>query len=597
MIGSPRYRSHTCLSAAEAVGERVTVAGWVHRRRDHGGVVFIDVRDRSGLLQVVFHPEEAPEAHALAGDLRSEDVVSVEGPLVERDAATVNPRLPTGGVELRAARIERLAASDPLPFSVEDESIEASEELRLTYRYLETRRPRRLRALELRAAVTRAARRVLDDEGFLEVETPVLTRSTPEGARDFLVPSRMQHGSWYALPQSPQLFKQILMVGGLERYYQVVRCFRDEDLRADRQPEFTQIDIEASFVGPEEVQAVTERLLEAAFAEAGIDVTAPFPRMAYAEAMARFGSDRPDLRFGMEIQDWSERAAGTGFAVFQKVVEGGGVVRGIVVPGAGEALSRKDGDALAAEAQELGAKGLVWAAVGEGGDLRSPVAKFIGGVAEDLGAAPGDLIAMVADAEPEAQRLLGVLRNRYAERYGQIPDGAWAPVWITDFPLVDWNADEKRWDPTHHPFTAPRPEDLDKLEEDPGAVIAQAYDIVLNGVELGGGSIRIHDRDVQRRAFRLIGLEDDEAEAKFGFLLRALRLGAPPHGGIALGLDRMVMLLAGERSIRDVIAFPKTATGADPLTEAPAPVSDAQLRELGVQVVPAPPAGKAAGRP
>ena len=589
MIGSPRYRTHTCLSAADAVGERVTVAGWMHRRRDHGGVVFVDVRDRSGLLQVVFHPDEAPEAHALAGDLRAEDVISVEGELVERDAATVNPRLPTGRVELRAARQERLSASDPLPFSVEDESVEASEELRLAYRYLETRRPRRLRALELRAAVTRAARRVLDDEGFLEVETPVLTRSTPEGARDFLVPSRMQRGSWYALPQSPQLFKQILMVGGLERYYQVVRCFRDEDLRADRQPEFTQIDIEASFVGPEEVQAVTERLLEAAFAEAGVDVTAPFPRMPYAEAMARFGSDRPDLRYGLEIQDWSRQAAGTGFAVFQKVVEGGGVVRGIVVPGAGAGLSRKDGDALAAEAQELGAKGLVWAAVGEGDELRSPVAKFLGGVAADLGAAPGDLIAMVADAEPEAQRLLGTLRTRYAERYGLVPEGAWAPVWITDFPLVDWNADEKRWDPTHHPFTAPRPEDLDRMEDDPGAVIAQAYDIVLNGLELGGGSIRIHDRDVQRRAFRLIGLEDEEAEAKFGFLLRALRLGAPPHGGIALGLDRMVMLLAGERSIRDVIAFPKTATGADPLTEAPAPVAEAQLKELGVQLAPTAP--------
>ena len=595
MIGSPRYRTHTCLSAADAVGERVTVAGWMHRRRDHGGVVFVDVRDRSGLLQVVFHPEEAPGAHALAGDLRAEDVISVEGALVERDAATVNPRLPTGRVELRAARLERLSASDPLPFSVEDESVEASEELRLAYRYLDTRRPRRLRALELRAAVTRAARRVLDEEGFLEVETPVLTRSTPEGARDFLVPSRMQRGSWYALPQSPQLFKQILMVGGLERYYQVVRCFRDEDLRADRQPEFTQIDIEASFVGPEEVQAVTERLLEAAFAEAGVDVRAPFPRMPYAEAMARFGSDRPDLRYGLEIQDWSRQAAGTGFAVFQKVVEGGGVVRGIVVPGAGAGLSRKDGDALAAEAQELGAKGLVWAAVGEGDELRSPVAKFLGGVAADLGAAPGDLIAMVADAEPEAQRLLGTLRGRYAERYGLIPEGAWAPVWITDFPLVDWNADEKRWDPTHHPFTAPRPEDLDKMEDDPGAVIALAYDIVLNGLELGGGSIRIHDRDVQRRAFRLIGLDDEEAEAKFGFLLRALRLGAPPHGGIALGLDRMVMLLAGEKSIRDVIAFPKTATGADPLTEAPAPVAEAQLRELGVQVVKSP--AKAADRP
>jgi aspartyl-tRNA synthetase len=378
------------------------------------------------------------------------------------------------------------------------------------------------------------------------------------------------------------------MVGGLERYYQIVRCFRDEDLRADRQPEFTQIDIEASFVEPEEVQAVTERLLAAAFAEAGVDIPAPFPRLAYAEAMARYGSDRPDLRFDLPIRDWTERAAGTGFAVFARAVEGGGVVRGLVVPGAGAGLSRKDGDDLAAEAQEVGAKGLVWAAVGEGGELRSPVARFLGGLAEDLGAAPGDLVALVADAEPVVQRVLGVLRLRYAERYGLVPEGAWAPVWITDFPLVDWNADEERWDPTHHPFTAPRPEDVDRMESDPGAVVAQAYDVVLNGVELGGGSIRIHDREVQRRAFRMIGLGDAEAEAKFGFLLKALRLGAPPHGGIALGLDRLVMLLAGERSIRDVIAFPKTATGADPLTEAPAPVSEAQLREVGLRLAPAP---------
>jgi aspartyl-tRNA synthetase len=583
VIGSPRYRTHTCTGAADAVGERVRVSGWVHRRRDHGGVLFVDLRDRSGILQVVFHPDAGAEGD-LAGDLRAEDVVSVEGELVARAPETVNPRLPTGGVELRAAALERLAASDPLPFSVEDEAAEASEELRLAYRYLDMRTARRQAALDLRARVTRAIRRSLDDDGFLEVETPMLTRSTPEGARDFLVPSRMQPGSWYALPQSPQLFKQIMMVGGLERYYQVVRCFRDEDLRADRQPEFTQVDIEAAFVEPAEVQEVTERLLAAAFAEAGVDVPLPFPRLGYAEAIERYGSDRPDLRYELPIQDWSAAAARTGFGVFAKAVEDGGVVRGIVVPGAGARLSRKDGDDLAAEARELGAGGLVWAAVGEGGELRSPVARFLDGLAGDLGAGPGDLVALVADAPATAAKVLGTLRVRLAERNGLVTEEAWAPLWVTDFPLVEWNAGESRWDPTHHPFTAPRPDDLARLEDDPGAVTALAYDVVLNGVELGGGSIRIHDRDTQRAVFRVIGLEAEEAEAKFGFLLRALRLGAPPHGGIALGLDRIVMLLAHERSIRDVIAFPKTATGADPLTGAPTPVPELQLRELGVRV-------------
>jgi aspartyl-tRNA synthetase len=589
MIGAARFRTHTAVGAAEATGQDVRVAGWVHRRRDHGGIIFIDLRDRSGMLQLVFHPEKAPEAHEAAERLHLEDVISVAGTVVARSDATINPRIPTGSVELAVTELERLAETEPVPFSVEDETTEPSEELRLTYRYIDMRRPRRLAALELRARVARAMRRVLDDDGFLEVETPVLTRSTPEGARDFLVPSRLSQGNWYALPQSPQLFKQLLMVGGLERYYQIARCFRDEDLRADRQPEFTQLDIEASFVEPQDIEDLTERVLVACFAEAGIEIPTPFPRMGYHEAMRRYGSDRPDLRFAMEIQDWTAAAGATDFAVFKGVVDGGGVVRGLVVPGAGEGVSRKDGDELMAEAQALGAKGLVWAIVQEDGTLRSPVAKFLDGLIADFGAVPGDLITLVADDEQVASEVLGTLRARFAERWDLIPEGIWAPLWVEDFPLVGWNAGENRWDSLHHPFTAPHPDDVDKLGTDPGSVRSLAYDVVLNGLEIGGGSIRIHDQQVQSAVFACIGLSAEEADDRFGFLLKALRLGAPPHGGLALGLDRLVMLLAGETSIRDVIAFPKTATGADPLTGAPAGVDDIQLRDLSVKSTVPPP--------
>ena len=580
-----RYRDAWCGQVlGDRVGSTVRVAGWVHRRRDHGGLIFIDLRDRTGLLQLVFHPDTVgAEAIERAHQLRAEDVISVSGEVVRRDPETVNPDLATGEVELRAAEAELLADAETPPFEIEGYAGEVGEELRLRHRYLDLRRERMRDALLLRHRIVAAIREFLDGEGFVDIETPVLTRSTPEGARDFLVPSRLQRGSFYALPQSPQLFKQMLMIAGFERYYQVARCFRDEDLRADRQLDFTQLDIEMSFVELEDVLELNERLIAHVLAVAGIAVETPLPRIPYDEALARYGTDKPDLRFGLEIQEVTDVFRGTEFNAFGGAIESGAVIRGLNA-GARE-LSRADLDGLVARAQELGAKGLVWA-FREGEGWRSPVAKFlsaeeIGAASEALGASEGDLLLLVADAAPIAARVLGALRLELAERFELIPEAAQALCWIVDWPLFEWSEEESRWDPLHHPFTSP----LGELDpEDPGEARALAYDMVWNGTELGGGSIRISTPDVQRQVFSLLGIGDEEAEERFGFLLEALRYGAPPHGGIAYGLDRIVAIAHGAESIREVIAFPKAASGSDPLTGAPAPVSEAQLRELGIEI-------------
>jgi aspartyl-tRNA synthetase len=568
------------------VGEQVRVAGWVHRRRDHGGLVFVDVRDRTGILQVVFNPESATDAHARSHELRSEWVVSVGGEVVRRSPETVNRDMPTGEVELRVSGFEVLAAAETPAFPLDEEAA-VDEALRLRHRYLDLRREPMQRALELRHAVTRAIRDHLNSAGFLDIETPILTRSTPEGARDFVVPARMQRGTFYALPQSPQLFKQLLMVSGFERYYQIARCFRDEALRADRQLEFTQLDMELAFVAEEDVMAVTEDVLGAAFAAGGVQLQTPFPRLAYDDAIARFGTDRPDMRFGLEIRDLGSAVQGTEFKVFRGVLEGGGAVRGINA-GAHD-LSRAELDRLIEFAQGQGAGGLVWAYVEEGGGWRSPVVKFLSeqetqGIAAALEASPGDLLLLVADDAGVASQALGALRLELGERFALIPADEWRPLWVTDFPLVEWNDDEGRWDSLHHPFTSPTEESLPLLDENPSAARARAYDVVLNGVELGGGSIRINRPDVQYRVLETLGIGRQAADEKFGFLIEALKHGAPPHGGIAFGLDRMAALLAGRESIRDVIAFPKTATGQDPMTGAPAAIDERQLRELGIRV-------------
>ncbi len=581
------YRAGWCGDVRKPrVGEKLRVAGWVDRRRDHGGLVFIDLRDRSGVVQVVFNPEAAPEAHERAHELRPEWVITVHGEVVPRSPETVNAEMPTGEVEIRVTEVEVLAEAETPPFPL-DETTQVDEALRLEYRYLDLRREPMQRALELRHRTIRAIRSYLDEQGFLDIETPVLTRSTPEGARDFVVPSRMQPGSWYALPQSPQLFKQLLMVAGCERYYQIARCFRDEDLRADRQPEFTQLDIEMSFVTQEDVIEVSEGVIAAAFAAAGVELTPPFARMTYADAVSRFGSDRPDLRFGLEIEDLSDELRGTEFKVFRSVLDDGGVVRGL---NAGKhQLSRAELDGLIDFAKQQGAGGLVWGYVEQDG-WGAPIAKFLGddetdGIVSRLKGEVGDLLLIVADGPAVAARTLGALRGELAGRYGLARD-EWNTAWITDFPLVEWNEDERRWDALHHPFTAPSADTIDLLPSAPGEVRADAYDLVVNGVELGGGSIRINRPEVQYAVLEALGIDRAEADDKFGFLIKALQHGAPPHGGIAFGLDRLVALLAGCESIRDVIAFPKTASGGDPMTGAPAPLDRRQLRELGLSGKP-----------
>ena len=587
-----RYRDTWCGQVLEErIGSPARVAGWVHRRRDHGGLIFIDLRDRTGLVQLVFNPQTAGGAHELAHELRSEDVVSAFGEVVRRDPETVNPELPTGEFEIRVTEGEVLADAETPPFEIESFSGEVGEEMRMRYRYLDLRRDRMREAIELRHRVVRSIREFLDSEGFLEIETPNLTRSTPEGARDFLVPSRLQPGSFYALPQSPQLFKQLLMVSGFERYYQIARCFRDEAQRADRQAEFTQLDIELSFVDVDDVLDVNERLLRHVLGACGVEIEIPLPRLSYDDAVARYGTDRPDTRFGFEIADLTDAVRETEFKVFRSTIEEGGVVQGI---NAGKReLPRSELDGLIEYAQGAGARGLVWA-FREGDGWRSPVAKFLSGeelgaLNERLGAEEGDLLLVVADEPPVVGRALGALRMHLAERFDLVPEGRNDLLWIVDWPLFGWDEEEGRWDALHHPFTSPDGEvDPERL----GELRARAYDVVWNGVELGGGSIRINRADVQRRVFDALGIGPDEAEERFGFLLEAFRYGAPPHGGIAYGLDRMVALLHGTETIRDVIAFPKTASGADPLTGAPAPVDEAQLRELGI----APRAGVARGR-
>ncbi|WP_258831587.1 aspartate--tRNA ligase [Peribacillus frigoritolerans] len=570
-----------------AIGEKVTLKGWVQKRRDLGGVIFIDLRDRSGVVQVVFNPDISADALATAEKIRNEYVLDIQGTVIKRDEANFNPNVTTGTVEVQAENVTILNEAKTPPFII-DERTDVSEDIRLKYRYLDLRRPAMFETLKMRNKTTKAIRDYLDGEGFLDIETPILTKSTPEGARDYLVPSRVHEGEFYALPQSPQIFKQLLMVSGFERYYQIARCFRDEDLRADRQPEFTQIDIETSFMSQEDIINTAENMMAKVMKDVkGLDVTLPFPRMTYNEAMSRYGSDKPDTRFGMELKDVSEIVKDSDFKVFTGAVANGGQVKAIVVKDGNADYSRKDIDGLAEFAAIYGAKGLAWLKVEEDG-VKGPIAKFFAEDQEqlvsELEAEVGDLILFVADKKGIVADALGALRIKLGKERGLIDQSKFNFLWVTDWPLLEYDEEEGRYYAAHHPFTMPFREDMDKLESDPASVRAQAYDLVLNGYELGGGSLRIFERDVQEKMFKVLGFSEEEANAQFGFLMDAFEYGTPPHGGIALGLDRMVMLLAGRTNLRDTIAFPKTASASDLLVDAPSTVSDKQLAELNLRL-------------
>ncbi len=580
-------RTHYCGEVStEDIGKRVRVAGWVDTTRDHGGVVFTDLRDRTGKVQIVFSPEISEELVEKAKKLKHEYVIAVEGEVRRRPPGTENPKLKTGEVEIYAEKLQILNRSLPLPFPIEDE-VKVGEETRLKYRFLDLRRKKMMENIVFRHKLYQTVRRVFNEEGFIEIETPYLTKSTPEGARDFLVPSRIYPGKFYALPQSPQLFKQILMVSGFDRYYQIARCFRDEDLRADRQPEFTQIDFEMSFVTERDVMAVAEKVLRELYRELlGVEI-GEIPVMTYDEAMARFGTDRPDTRFGLELKEITDIAKECQFKVFRTVAEKGGIVKAINFKG-GAKLSRKEVEDLTKFVGIYGAKGLAWIKVLPDG-LQSPIVKFfsegeMNRILERLEAEPGDILFFVADKPEVVNAALSNLRLKLGKMAGLIDENKVNVLWVVDFPMFEWNEDENRWEALHHPFTSPKEEDIDKILEDPGSVRARAYDMVLNGVEIGGGSIRIHREDVQEKVFKVIGLSDEEAKERFGFLLEALKYGAPPHGGMAFGLDRLCAIMRGEESIRDVIAFPKTQRGQCLLTGAPDTVRPQQLEELHIEV-------------